>query len=232
MRVWVCTASADVSPFFFFTDAPAPKVPSQRTFSYSDNTEHNYFDSDNLPACMQVSIDVVFQIANSLATEFGFQVDSVRNQIEHMLVLLANTMQGDPNDPVVRQRGIHKLHSQLFENYKSWCTRLGTTPCFSGKLPTVSQAGGRRIVTSDATFRSEVTDVMLFLLIWGEAANLRHMPESLCFLFHKMMQDHVRHAGSEREVNYPGFFLDNVITPIFEVVSAAQKEKSDHEQRR
>ena len=30
----------------------------------------------------------------------------------------------------------------------------------------------------------KVTDLALWLLIWGEAANLRHMPECLCFLFH------------------------------------------------
>ena len=31
-------------------------------------------------------------------------------------------------------------------------------------------------------------EIMLFLLIWGEAANIRHMPECLCFLFHKMVE--------------------------------------------
>ena len=29
-------------------------------------------------------------------------------------------------------------------------------------------------------------DISLYLLIWGEAANLRHVPECICFLFHQM----------------------------------------------
>ena len=31
-------------------------------------------------------------------------------------------------------------------------------------------------------------NLMLWLCIWGEAGNLRHLPECLCFLYHKMMQ--------------------------------------------
>lgn len=40
-----------------------------------------------------------------------------------------------------------------------------------------------------------MVDVMLWLFMWGEAGNLRHMPECLCFLYHKMMQASVGTAG-------------------------------------
>jgi hypothetical protein len=33
-----------------------------------------------------------------------------------------------------------------------------------------------------------VEDSLMFLLVWGEAANLKHCPECLCFLYHKTMQ--------------------------------------------
>lgn len=39
-----------------------------------------------------------------------------------------------------------------------------------------------------------VVDLMLWLCTWGEAGNLRHMPECLCFLYHKMMQARKRQS--------------------------------------
>ncbi len=60
-------------------------------------------------------------------------------------------------------------------------------------------------------------DTLLYLCIWGEAANLRHMPECLCFLYHKTMQDLAsRRAGKDGISLYAGHFLDHVITPIWE----------------
>lgn len=85
-----------------------------------------------------------------------------------------------------------------------------------------------------------IEDVLMFLLIWGEASNLRHMPECLCCLFHKTMQEHIvwksRNKGSQlngamsREENrYPGYFLDMVITPIYDVVAESlAKHGDDH----
>jgi hypothetical protein len=35
--------------------------------------------------------------------------------------------------------------------------------------------------------RRELAYTSLFLLIWGEAANLRFMPECLCFIYHNVM---------------------------------------------
>ena len=35
--------------------------------------------------------------------------------------------------------------------------------------------------------RRELVYTCLYLLIWGEAANLRFMPECLCFIYHHVM---------------------------------------------
>ncbi len=59
----------------------------------------------------------------------------------------------------------------------------------------------------------------MFLCIWGEASNLRHMPECLCFLYHKSMQEFILHKENRDGVSlYAGYFLDHVITPIWETV--------------
>ncbi|KAI8374465.1 1,3-beta-glucan synthase component-domain-containing protein [Radiomyces spectabilis] len=63
--------------------------------------------------------------------------------------------------------------------------------------------------------RSRVAQLALYLLIWGEAAILRYMPESLCFIF-KLAEDYREVAESSlAEELDPGSFLDNVITPLY-----------------
>lgn len=76
-------------------------------------------------------------------------------------------------------------------------------------------------------------DLMLWLCMWGEAGNLRHMPECLCFLFHKMMQHNMamKQGGGDTPNLYGGYFLDHVVTPIYEVVTRKKKRGggSDHQ---
>ena len=66
---------------------------------------------------------------------------------------------------------------------------------------------------------SRVVDLVLYFCIWGEGANLRHMPECVWFLYHKMMQEHIRSEGyTQTRSLYAGHFLDNVVRPIYEIV--------------
>ncbi|KAJ4836162.1 hypothetical protein Tsubulata_045612 [Turnera subulata] len=69
----------------------------------------------------------------------------------------------------------------------------------------------------------------LYLLIWGEAAKVRFMPECLCYIFHNMDELHGLLAGNVSIVtgenikpSYGGddeAFLRKVITPIYRVIS-------------
>jgi callose synthase len=70
----------------------------------------------------------------------------------------------------------------------------------------------------------------LYLLIWGEAANLRFMPECLCYIYHHMASElHGMLAGNVSMVTgdnmkpaYGGeeeIFLRKVVTPIYNVIS-------------
>jgi hypothetical protein len=42
----------------------------------------------------------------------------------------------------------------------------------------------------------ELMYISLFLLIWGEAANLRFMPECLCFIYHHVKLLHLPYDDS------------------------------------
>ena len=50
---------------------------------------------------------------------------------------------------------------------------------------------------------------------------MKHCPESLCFLYHKTKCETAYFSVlfDAREI-YPGFYLDMIITPIYEVIAA------------
>ncbi|KAK6150749.1 hypothetical protein DH2020_015681 [Rehmannia glutinosa] len=72
-------------------------------------------------------------------------------------------------------RAVDALMNKLFKNYKTWCKYLGRKHSLrlpKGQQPEVQQ---RKLLYMG-----------LYLLIWGEAANVRFMPECLCYIFHNM----------------------------------------------
>jgi callose synthase len=193
------------------------KSSEQKTFSYPDALEFNYFDPDSLPQHLQAHADIIFSTVQDLASDLGFQVDNSRNQAEHLLVLLSNECRQGEH---ILTEPPGRLHAKLFANYKRWCDRVGSPPQFTKKPAGPGKA-----------YMSQIEDLLLYLLIWGEAANLRHTPECICFLFHKTMQSHQaanKHGGQL----YPGYFLDHVVTPIYEVYAKAITSKGDHEGRK
>ena len=189
---------------------------TQKTFSYPDSLVYNYFDPDSLPGLLQAHADVIFTTAQALQSEMGFQVDNSRNQAEHLLMVLCNECRFGEHiltEPPAR------LHRKFFNNYRKWCASMGVQPTFVKKHP-------------GKAFAAQIEDILLYLLIWGEAANIRFMPEALCFLFHKTMEVHINDNNRRKTILYPGFFLDHVITPIYEVVASGLKGKGDHEDKK
>jgi len=194
------------------TSAETSKSPQQRTFSYPDTLVFNFFDPDNLHEMLTPYAETVFSSVQLIAKMLGFQIDSSRNQAEHLLMLLTNetsSVDAKLNDAPER------LHIKLFANYCKWCARMNTAPLFS------KPRTGKK-------YNGYIDDMLLFLLIWGEAANLRHMPESLCFLYHKAMAEYIYRKDISYRNVYPGYFLDMVVTPMYDVVAAQLKSGGDH----
>ncbi|KAG7583727.1 1-3-beta-glucan synthase subunit FKS1-like domain-1 [Arabidopsis suecica] len=159
-----------------------------------------------------------------LRAMFGFQRDNVRNQREHLVCLLAdNHIRLTPKPEPLNKlddRAVDAVMTKLFKNYKNWCKFLGRK--HSLRLPQAAQDIQQR----------KILYMGLYLLIWGEAANIRFMPECLCYIFHNMAYElHGLLAGNVSIVtgenikpSYGGddeAFLRKVITPIYRVV---QKE--------
>ncbi|ODV98397.1 hypothetical protein PACTADRAFT_36871 [Pachysolen tannophilus NRRL Y-2460] len=62
-----------------------------------------------------------------------------------------------------------------------------------------------------------VVQIALYLLIWGEANNIRFMPECICFIF-KCCNDYFYSLDFSAKIEQasPDGFLDHVITPLYE----------------
>ncbi|XP_014497796.1 callose synthase 5 [Vigna radiata var. radiata] len=161
---------------------------------------------------------------------FGFQRDNVRNQREHLVLLLANShirLHPKPEPfNLLDDRAIDSVMKNLFKNYKMWCKFLGRK--HSLRLPQGQQETQQR----------KLLYMGLYLLIWGEASNVRFMPECLCYIFHNMAYElHGLLAGNVSIVTgeniKPSYgsddeaFLCKVITPLYRVIEKEAK-KSRH----
>ncbi|KAH6829081.1 glucan synthase-like 1 [Perilla frutescens var. hirtella] len=152
---------------------------------------------------------------------FGFQRDNVRNQREHLVLHLANSqmrLQPPPAAPDHLDPGVlRRFRMKLLKNYSSWCSYLGKRS--QVRLPNRHNPDLER---------RELLYVCLYLLIWGEAANLRFLPECLCYIYHHMalelnfiLDDHVDENTGQLFV--PSTcklcgFLDYVVKPVYTTI--------------
>ncbi|KAK7401550.1 hypothetical protein VNO78_13118 [Psophocarpus tetragonolobus] len=168
-------------------------------------------------------------ILDWLQLMFGFQKDNVENQREHLILLLANVhirqVPKPDQQPKLDDRALNEVMKKLFRNYKKWCKYLGRKS--SLWLPTIQQEMQQR----------KLLYMGLYLLIWGEAANLRFMPECLCYIYHHMAfelygmlagnvspltGEPVKPAyGGEKEA-----FLMKVVKPIYDVIAKEAKRSN------
>ncbi|CAK4075329.1 unnamed protein product [Aphanomyces euteiches] len=182
----------------------------------------NILELENLPTIYHSIAGKLFNsqsgdIFENLKNTFGFQDGSVLNQKEHVLLLLTNYKEQldvpDPKAPADQQlhrdpqreaqladKAVTKFHTKLFDNYKKWCKYVSQKPKFS---------------------RDNLTDIVLFFLIWGEAGNFRQTPELLCFLFHNLAPN--AQSGGSKE---PGDFLANVIRPMYNELKKDNDKKT------
>ncbi|KAH7546004.1 hypothetical protein FEM48_Zijuj01G0154900 [Ziziphus jujuba var. spinosa] len=161
-----------------------------------------------------------YDLMDWLGLFFGFQNGNVRNQREHLVLHLANSqMRLQPLSAtvdVLDRRVLQRFRLKLLHNYTSWCSYLGRK---SNVL-----LSGRR----DGDGRRELLYVSLYLLVWGESANLRFTPECICYIYHFMALElnHVldNHIDPETgQLFLPSFsgenaFLNCVVMPIYHTI--------------
>ncbi|KAI9091224.1 hypothetical protein K1719_028288 [Acacia pycnantha] len=154
---------------------------------------------------------------------FGFQKENVRNQREHLVLHLANAQMRliPPPDNIdtLDASVLRRFRKKLLKNYTNWCSYLGKKSNIW-----ISDRRG----ASDQ--RRELLYVSLYLLIWGEAANLRFVPECLCYIFHhmamelnKILEDYIDENTGQPvvpSISGENAFLNDVVKPIYETMKA------------
>ncbi|KAH1040145.1 hypothetical protein J1N35_041888 [Gossypium stocksii] len=159
-----------------------------------------------------------------LALFFCFQHDNVKNQREHLVLHLANSqmrLSPPPENIDTLDTGVLRtFRRKLLKNYTNWCSYLGKK-----SNVWISKSGH-----SNFDHRRELLYVGLYLLIWGESANLRFMPECICYIFHhmamelnKILEDYIdENTGQPVMPSLSGenAFLHCVVKPIYETVKA------------
>ncbi|KAL3689632.1 hypothetical protein R1sor_015941 [Riccia sorocarpa] len=186
--------------------------------------------SQELPLLPESAVKAGLQrdldIFDLLEYTFGFQIGNVNNQREHLILLLSNSQAalGPPSRPnQVDDAAIRRCYDRLLDNYIKWCEYL--------RIPAITEG-------ATGNPRMMVLLTAMYLLIWGEAANLRFLPECLCYIFHHMVKelyqllDNVDASGiAERSrLNPDGSgtaYLDNIVTPLYEVIAAEAKNSQD-----
>ncbi|KAM3751890.1 hypothetical protein ACB098_04G145700 [Castanea mollissima] len=172
-----------------------------------------------LPADFEISGQRDADLFDLLEYVFGFQKDNVRNQRENVVLTIANaqTRLGIPveADPKIDEKAINEVFLKVLDNYIKWCKYLRIRLVWNS-LEAISR--DRKLFL-----------VSLYFLIWGEAANVRFLPECICYIFHHMAKeldavlDHGeanRAAASCITESGSVSFLEKIICPIYETLAA------------
>lgn len=148
---------------------------------------------------------------------FGFQKDNVRNQRENVVLTIANAQSRlkvpGPNDPKIDEEAINDAFLKVLDNYIKWCKYLRIRLAWNS-LEAINR--DRKLFL-----------LSLYFLIWGEAANIRFLPECICYIFHNMAKeldavlDHGEAEPAPSCSNASGAvsFLEEVIYPIYETMA-------------
>ncbi|XWS30100.1 hypothetical protein CRYUN_Cryun24cG0088900 [Craigia yunnanensis] len=175
---------------------------------------------ENLPLPVATS-DVnlsVNDIFDWLLSLYGFQKGNIANQREHLILLLANIDVRNKNLETYFQLDsitIQHLTDEIFKNYESWCNYMH------------HESNIRRYPQGYTIQQLQLIYIALYLLIWGEASNMRFMPECICYIFHNMARDVFETLSSKvhpvSDTNQTAaldheYFLRTVITPIYKVL--------------
>ncbi|CUM65580.1 uncharacterized protein PRCAT00003227001 [Priceomyces carsonii] len=213
------------------------------------------------------SSEEIRMIFVTLGRVFGFQNDNVRNMYDHFMIQLdsrASRMSCTLSLLSLHADYIGGEHS----NYKKWyfaaqydldenITKQSKRKSYqklkknkrNNKLPyTLDELSDRDcLLGMEYKWKAEmnaysdldyIIQIALYLLIWGEANNIRFMPECICFIYKSCIDYYDTISKSkEKPLQKEFHFLDKVITPLYNFIRDQQyelvngvlkKNKKDH----
>ncbi|KAJ4775037.1 GLUCAN SYNTHASE-LIKE 8 family protein [Rhynchospora pubera] len=178
-------------------------------------------DIPRLPSSFEAPEMRKLDIFDFLQFIFGFQVDNVRNQRENVILTISNAQARinlpSGTDPKIEDAAVTEVFCKVLDNYMKWCAHLGLRIAWKS--------------TNELNKTRKIILISLYLLIWGEASNVRFLPECICYIFHNMaeeleavinLQEAVPATSCKCEDGSVSY-LKSIISPIYDTL----KEEAD-----
>ncbi|KAJ3771798.1 1,3-beta-glucan synthase [Lentinula raphanica] len=216
---------------------------------YSGGARDSYpaWSSDRQIPLSKEEIEDIFL---DLTQKFGFQRDSMRNMFDFLMQLLdSRASRMSPNQALLT------LHADYIgghnANYRKWyfAAQLDLDDAIGqvqnpGLNRLKSKRGGSKrppheksLATALERWRQAMNNmsqydrlrqIALYLLCWGEAAQVRFVPECLCFIF-KCADDYYRSPECQNRIEPvpEGLYLRAVIKPLYRFIRDQGYEVQD-----
>lgn len=183
-----------------------------------------------------MSTEEIEDVFIDLQQKFGFQRDSMRNQFDFLMHLLdSRASRMTPNQALLT------IHADYIggqhANYRKWyfAAQLNLDDAVGQsqnpglqRLKSVKGGGAGKNKSLDSALNrwrnamnnmsqyDRLRQVALYLLCWGEAGNVRFVPECLCFIF-KCADDYYRSPECQNRVDPipEGTYLNTIIKPLY-----------------
>lgn len=198
-------------------------------------------------AQIPLSKEEVEDIFVDLTGKFGFQRDSMRNMYDHLMTLLdSRASRMTPNQALLSlhadyiggdnanyRKWYFAAHLDLddavgFANMKGKGRKKKSKAKKGGDENQALEdlEGDDSLEAAEYRWKTRmnrmsqhdrVRQLALYLLCWGEANQVRFMPECLCFIF-KCADDYLNSPACQNMVEQveEGTFLNNIITPLYQ----------------
>ncbi|KAF9005639.1 1,3-beta-glucan synthase [Cyathus striatus] len=236
-------------------------MPSISPFSDAGVGSSDHYPAWSAERQIPMSTEEIEDIFLDLTQKFGFQRDSMRNMFDFTMHLLdSRASRMTPNQALLT------LHADYIggehANYRKWYFAaqlnlddavgqsqnpgLQRLKSVKGNVKTpnsksLDSALNRwRNAMNNMSQYDRLRQIALYLLCWGEAGNVRFVPECLCFIF-KCADDYYRSPECQNRVDPvpEGLYLNTIIKPLYcfmrdqnyEVIDGKfVKKEKDHDQ--
>ncbi|CAG8467886.1 7262_t:CDS:2 [Paraglomus brasilianum] len=208
---------------------PSTYGPHRPTPQRQTNQPYPAWSSDDhrVPVSKEEIEDSFIDLKN----KFGFQEDSMRNMYDHLMCMLDSRA-----SRMTPAQALITLHADFIggenANYRKWyfaayfdfddaranAASKGTPmPAQPDNLESAEDKWRQRMASMSQHDR--VRQLALYLLLWGEASQIRFVPECLCFLF-KLADDYYRSPECKQKVQPlpKGEYLRTVVTPLYKYI--------------
>lgn len=224
---------------------PQPKI-TRHTEQERDKEAERKLDLDpyfsyNTDPEQLIVYDRIREIFEDVQQIFGFQEDNMKNVLELFMSQLDSR-----SSRFTASKALLSIHADYIagehSNYRKWyfCTMLSEDTELTAEIDLKKIAQQRKtlpdmdIADFYTTKKSQIIerrwrirynqmkpddliyDIALYLQIWGEANNMRFIPEFLCFVFQCGL-NYLHHVKNNNiEFKFPtNDFLDRIITPVY-----------------